>query len=197
MKDLFEKSIKNSYSYREYRELVANLLDEGKSTAVNDSEALADYSKLNNSRMKRLDKTLKLNSEITESAKNLKKNQTWLIISEGWCGDAAQNIPVINKIAELSENINLRIVLRDKNIDLMNNFLTNGGQQIPKLIILNEDLKAINSWGPRPTFATNMVKEHKEIHGGIDAEFKQNLQVWYNKNKGEAVSKDFIEILTK
>lgn len=195
MNNIISSSLKNSYSYKEYRELITNLLNQGKSTSENDSDSLVDYTKLNESRMNRIDKKLELTDNIINQVKNQKSKQTWLVISEGWCGDAAQNIPVINKIAELSDNVDLRIVLRDKNLDLMSNFLTNGGQAIPKLIALDDNSNVIDTWGPRPSVATNMVKEYKTAHGKIDAEFKKNLQLWYNKDKGQSLSEDFIKIL--
>lgn len=195
MKQIIKSSLENSLSYNEYRELVNKLLNENKSTTKNGGEELVEHSKMNNTRMKRLDKTIKLNKETTNKFKKLNNSQTWLVLAEGWCGDAAQNLPVINKIAELNEKINLRIVLRDENIDLMNNFLTNGGQAIPKLIALNENFEVITTWGPRPSVATQMVKDYKEKHGKIDADFKKDLQLWYNKDKGASLSKDFIEII--
>jgi hypothetical protein len=195
MKDVIKKSLNKSYSYNEYRELVSSLIKENKSTSQNGIIDLVEYSKLNDSRMKRLNKTTKLNSDTVNAFKNLSTPQTWIILSEGWCGDAAQNIPVINKIAELNSNINLRIILRDENLEFMNNFLTNGAQAIPKLIALDDNLDVITTWGPRPTLATKMVADYKAKHGKIDAELKKDLQLWYNKNKGENLSNDFIEII--
>lgn len=194
MKEIIKTSLDKSFSYNEYRELVTKLLNDNKSTTKDGGLDLVEHSKLNDSRMKRLDKTIKLNEETTNTFKALSTPQTWLVLAEGWCGDAAQNLPVINKIAELNDKINLRIVLRDENIELMNNFLTNGGQAIPKLIVLDENLEVLTTWGPRPTVATQMVADYKAKHGKIDAEFKKDLQLWYNKDKGESLSKDFIEI---
>jgi hypothetical protein len=192
MNNTIEKSLENAISYPEYRNLVSDLLAENKSTSEQDSEDLVNYSKLNNSRMKRLDKTTKLDESIISKFEKVDKKQTWLVISEGWCGDAAQNLPLINKLAETSKNIDLKIVLRDENPELMNHFLTNGGQAIPKLIQLdNETNKVINTWGPRPSFATKMVADYKKEHGKVDSEFKKDLQLWYNKNKGESLIEDF------
>lgn len=192
MKNTIEKSLKNAISYSEYRTLVSNLLAENKSTSEQDSEDLINYSKLNNSRMKRLDKTTTLDEKTISKFEKTEKEQTWLVISEGWCGDAAQNLPWINKLAETSKRIDLKIVLRDKNPELMNHFLTNGGQAIPKLIQLDSETnEVINTWGPRPSFATKMVTDYKKEHGKIDSEFKKDLQIWYNKNKGESLIEDF------
>ncbi len=195
MKNSIQKSLKNTYSYQEYKDLVKNLLAKGKSTGPNQSEDLTNYSMLNDRRMKRLDKTIKISDEAAQEIQKLNEPQTWLVITEGWCGDAAQNLPVIHKMAELNENINLKLVLRDENLELMDLFLTNGGRSIPKLIVLDSDNNVLNTWGPRPTVATKMVADYKAEHGGLDAQFKQDLQVWYNKDKGKSTQEDFIKII--
>ncbi|GFD81504.1 thioredoxin [Tenacibaculum sp. KUL118] len=195
MKKIIQNSLEKAFSYSEYRDLVSDLIAQGKSTGPNQSDDLLNYSKLNDKRMKRLDKTVKLTEETLAKIKDVKEPQTWLVLTEGWCGDAAQNLPVINKIAEENPNINLKLVLRDENLELMDEFLTNGGRSIPKLIALNKENEVINTWGPRPTEATKMVVDYKEKHGSLDADFKTDLQVWYNKNKGENTQKDLISML--
>lgn len=197
MKQIIEKSLENSYTYQEYRALVSNLLNDGKSTGIEQSEALTNYSMLNDKRMKRLDKTIKLSEETINIIQSIEEPQTWLVLTEGWCGDAAQNLPVINKIAAVNNNINLQLVLRDENEDLMNLFLTNGGKSIPKLIALDNENNVIDTWGPRPTTATKMVQDYKTEYGALDAQFKQDLQVWYNKDKGKDIQNDFIKIVQK
>lgn len=197
MKNTIEKSLKKSISYQEYRDLVTNLLAEHKSTGPEQSEELTNYSLLNATRMKRLDKTIKITDETTTEIKQITAPQTWLLITEGWCGDAAQNVPVINKMAELNMNINLKLVLRDENLELIDLFLTNGGRAIPKLIALDKDNNVLHTWGPRPTVASKMVADYKNKHGALDAEFKQDLQVWYNKDKGKSTQEDFINLIKK
>jgi hypothetical protein len=174
---------------------VKNLLAENKSTGPNQSEDLTNYSLLNDRRMKRLDKTIKISEETAEEIKKVNEPQTWLLITEGWCGDAAQNLPVINKMADLNDQIDVKLVLRDENLELMDLFLTNGGSAIPKLIILDTENNVINTWGPRPTVATNMVAAYKAEHGNLDADFKQDLQVWYNKNKGKSTQDDLVNLI--
>jgi thiol-disulfide isomerase/thioredoxin len=171
------------------------LISEGKSTGPNQSDALLNYSVLNDKRMKRLDKTIQLSEEIISKTKALNKPQTWLLLTESWCGDAAQTMPVINKIANENANINFKIVLRDEHLELMDQFLTNGGRSIPKLVALDKDNNVLNSWGPRPSVATKMVADYKAANGSLDPEFKKALQVWYNKNKGRSVQDDFVEFL--
>jgi thiol-disulfide isomerase/thioredoxin len=194
--ELITQGIDNSYSYQEYKNLISDLLTEGKSTGHEQSEALTNYSMLNDRRMKRWDKTLKIDESITTSFSNANLNVTWVVLTEGWCGDAAHVLPVLNKLAELNEGIDLKIISRDDHDELINNFLTNGGKSIPKLIVYdNQSKEVLNSWGPRPSVATQMVNDYKEQHGSLDPEFKQDLQVWYNKDKGANIAKDILKLL--
>ena len=194
---IIANSIKKAMTYNEYRLLVSKLLEEGKSTGPEQSQSLLDYSKLNDRRMHRLDKTIKIPEDAANKIKSYSKKVTWLVISEGWCGDSAQTLPVINKVASLNENISLKIVLRDEHPDLMDAFLTNGSRAIPKLIMIDdESQEIIDTWGPRPSVATKMVKEFKAQHGALTPEFKQDLQIWYNKDKGESTVNDLLQLLS-
>ncbi|RXP44516.1 thioredoxin family protein [Lutibacter sp. HS1-25] len=194
-KCLIKNSLKKGVSYSTYRTLIKGLLVEGKSTGKEQSDDLLNYSKLNDARMDRLDKTLKISEETQQALNNLTENFWLLVLAEGWCGDAAQVLPVLNKMAEASPKLNLKLVCRDENDELMNAFLTNGSKSIPKVILINNKNEVINSWGPRPSVATKMVQDYKEKHGALDAEFKKDLQLWYNKNKGQNIQNDIVELL--
>lgn len=194
--DIINQSLSRSWSYEIYREKVHELAMNGKTTGEVQSEALINYTQLNDRRMSRWDKTLKIPAAIQESIAQLNKNLLFLVITESWCGDASPSLPVINKIAELNPNIELRIVLRDENLDLMNRFLTNNAMSIPKLIIVDHDTEeVIADWGPRPSEATKMVEVYKTLHGKLTPEFKQDLQVWYNKDKGQNILSDIVGLL--
>ena len=196
MKQLIAKSLENAISYSEYRTLIHDLLTDGKSTGPVQSEALTNYSLLNDRRMKRLDKTIKISNQTKAVFKSITEKQTWLVLSEGWCGDAAQNLPVIHKLATENKNITLKIILRDEHLAVMDLFLTNGGRSIPKVIVLDAQNNVQHTWGPRPTLATKIMADYKAKKGSIDAQFKQDLQVWYNKNKGRSVQEDFVKMLS-
>ncbi|GGD19098.1 thioredoxin family protein [Flavobacterium orientale] len=198
MKNLLKNSIENSLSYADYRKHVSELLKEGKSTGNEQSEDLTKYSELNEVRMNRLDKTIQITEEVRAGLANLQSKYIWLVLSEGWCGDAAQLLPIINKMTELSENIDLRIVLRDENEDLMNQFLTNGGKAIPKLLILDaETLTVLSDWGPRPESAKNLILDYKAKHGIVDETAKTNLQKWYLQDKGVSTQNEIMALVDK
>ncbi len=192
-----KKAIDTSFSYDDYQNDMITLVSNEKSSGNTQSDELTNYTKLNQTRMKRLTKTQKVNDEILSTLNSLNTQLTFLVLTESWCGDAAQTIPVIYKVAEASSNIDLKMAYRDQNTDLMNHFLTNGNQAIPKLIVLDKNNNILEDWGPRPTTATQMVNDYKEEHGGLSAQFKEDLQVWYNKNKGLDTLNDLNNLLSK
>ena len=190
-----KEALTRSFSYQEYRSLVSALILEGKSTGNTQSDDLLHYSELNESRMNRLEKTIQITEEIQEQIKQLDTKITWLVISEGWCGDAAQILPIIYKLAELSENIDLKIILRDENEALMNDFLTNGGKAIPKLIILDDENEVIGDFGPRPEPARKLIADYKAINGVVDEPIKIELQKWYLHDKGVSTQSEIMQLM--
>ena len=197
MKSIVAKALFNSHSYAEYRKLVTDLLSEGKSTGNEQSESLTNYSKLNEARMNRLEKTIKIDEIVAEKLQNLDNHYIWLVLSEGWCGDAAQILPILDKMAHVSnKKIDLRIVLRDENDDLMNQYLTNGGKAIPKVIIICKEAGIVRAdWGPRPKGASELMAKHKREVGPIDEKIKTDLQLWYLADKGISVQEELLEIM--
>lgn len=192
MNKIIEESLYNSYSFEQYIDLLSQEVEQIKQMTETDEKQR--YTVLNLQRMKRLCKTIEIEQEAKDKLKGLKP-QKWLVISEGWCGDASQILPVIEKMAEQNPNIELTIALRDKNEPLMDLFLTNGARSIPKLIALDKDNRVLFSWGPRPKEATSMVEDYKRKHGSLSSEFKEDLQRWYNADKGKSTVKDILENL--
>lgn len=196
MKAIIENGLANSFSYKEYREHITNLFHAGKVTGNEQSEDLLHYTELNEARMKRLDKTIKITDNVKSFLENLDHEYIWLAISESWCGDAAQILPIVNKMALLSGKIEFKIVLRDTNEFLMNEFLTNGSKSIPVLILIEkETLNVINHFGPRPKPAVELVKNYKEKFGILDETIKTHLQKWYLSDKGISTQNEIIDLL--
>jgi hypothetical protein len=146
--------------------------------------------------MNRLDKTLSVPEDFAVQLKSLKKKYTWLVLTEGWCGDAAQINPILFKMASVTNKIELRFVFRDENEGLMNCFLTNGSRSIPKVIVLEKshnDLKS--TWGPRPEGATNLIKSYKKQYGVVDETAKTELQLWYLHDKGVSTIQELTNLM--
>jgi hypothetical protein len=196
MNSIINKGLANSISYLEYRELVAKYAAEGKTSGNTQTPDYINYTKLNESRMHRLDKTLQVIEEVKTYLENLSKEYIWLVLAETWCGDAAQILPVINKMAQVSDKIELRILLRDDNEAVMNLFLTNGTKSIPKLIILDKESgEVVSDFGPRPVEAKQLIMDYKAIHGVVDEAAKIELQKWYLANKGVAIQQEILALI--
>ncbi|MFD2892422.1 thioredoxin family protein [Flavobacterium chuncheonense] len=198
MEKILAQAFKNSLSYSQYRDLVSTLISEGKSTGNTQSEALLNYSELNETRMNRLEKTIQITDEVKSQLQSLQRNVTWLLLSEGWCGDAAQLVPIIHKMAEVSDKIDLKIVLRDENDALMNEFLTNGARAIPKLIMIDSVTnEVIGDWGPRPEPARKLIADYKATHGVVDEPAKIELQKWYLHDKGITTQNEIATLISE
>lgn len=198
MHPIIKESINGSISYRDYRELVEQLADEHSNTGIEKTEALANYTKLNDRRMRRWDKTIKISKETQQKISEFNQKMTLLIITESWCGDAAHVIPALNKMAELNPNIDVKLVLRDENLELMDMFLTKGGRAIPKVIMIDDETGAVlSTYGPRPSEASSYVNRFIAKNGSLTPEFKEDLQHWYNGDKGQNIINDVIEILSQ
>lgn len=194
MKNYIEKSM----TFAEYIKLIDDLLMDGKTTGTIQSDAMFNFGKLNRQRMHRLEKTVKLNDSLVEKAGNIERKMIWLIVTEGWCGDAAQNIPAIEKIAAGNPGkIETRYVLRDENLELMDSFLTDKARSIPKLIALDaETLETIGTWGPRPKAAMDYYHELKN-QGLEKSEIMEKLQRWYLQDKEKSLQSEFEVLLSE
>lgn len=182
-------------SYVAYRELIDQLLLEKKTTGEDDSEAMLHYTKMNVQRMSRVDKTVTLNADLLEVLKKLKKQYRFLVISEGWCGDAAQIVPVFNKIATaFPEKINLKFVLRDQHLPLIDAHLTNGGRAIPVLLILDEAGQVVCKWGPRPKVLQSLLKDWKNASTDMLL-IAEQLHGWYAKDKTQSTQEELREVI--
>ena len=170
-------------------ELLAPFIDDHK-------KLLHGFTQLNQRRTARILKTYKVSEEATQAMESINTPQTWLIITEDWCGDSAQNIPFLFMMSLLNPNIDLKIIYRDENLDIIDKYLTNGGRAIPKVIGLDTDGNELFQWGPRPEVAKQLVKDWKE--SGLTKEiFNEKLHLWYGRDRGKTFEKEFIEIFPK
>ena len=186
--------LNRSLSFTEYIALLDRLLSEGKTTGPDQSESRIGYGRLNLSRMRRLEKTVELDQNVRSKISSLNVDWIWLIITEGWCGDAAQNIPVIERVAEANQGIETRYILRDENPEVMDQFLTNGTRSIPKLIAIDRKSgRVLGTWGPRPKAAQDMFAEQRS--SGIEKPvILENIQRWYLADRGSSLQKELADL---
>lgn len=187
---------KEAMAYQSYRNLVNELLAEGKTTGPDHSEAMLHYTKMNVQRMNRVDKTTVLSNELLNALTSLKGKYKLLLITEGWCGDAAQIVPVIHQmVLAAPDKLELKLTLRDQNLPLIDAHLTNGGRAIPVLLVLDEEGNVLlPKWGPRPAVLQALMGEWKKE--GIEMpELAEKLHGWYAKDKTVATQQELSELL--
>lgn len=183
-------------SYSAYEELFSHQATNGKTSGSNSSESLIGYTKLNFHRSKRIFKTTALSNELTETVQSIDTPQHWTLITETWCGDAANSVPVIGRIAALNPLIQLKLVFRDENLALMDQFLTNNGRSIPKLIVTDESFNVLFHWGPRPAAAQILYDQWKNSNPKPEYhDFQITLQQWYQQDAGQAIQQELLESL--
>jgi len=194
LKDKLHKAI----PYNEYRTTIEGLVAEKKTSGPTQNEDYAHYTLMNFQRMKRLEKTTQLSESFEKKITNFKRKLIWLILTEAWCGDAAQNIPVLEKIASSAPHISTLYLFRDEHIDLIDHYLTNGGRSIPKLICLDENsMEVLGTWGPRPFTIQRFINKLKE-EGITDLkETIEKVQVAYNHDGTVSLQEEISHLLDK
>ena len=183
--------LEKAISYEAYTSLIADLLGQGRTTGPDQSEAMIHYTQLNQQRMHRLEKVTEVLPSVAALIKNITSPQTWLVLTEAWCGDAAQSIPVMHALATLNSLIELKFLLRDENLPLMDRYLTGGvSRSIPKLIGLDTTTsEELFTWGPRPAPLQAIFLQMKA--DGIEYHhIKEELQRWYNKDRTVTIQQE-------
>ncbi len=181
-------------NFEEYVAYFEAVLAEPEKYPLYSNPEYLNYTKLNWSRMNRGLKRFEVNDEIKSHIAAITEPQQWILITEPWCGDAAHSVPQLLKIAALNSNIRLELQLRDSEPHLINNYLTNGGKSIPKLVVRNKAGEDIFTWGPRPQRAQILYQKMNEEQKTFE-EIKEALQRWYNEDKGSELQKEFLTFL--
>ncbi len=185
------------FSYSAYKEVVVRLFEQDKVTGPNQIPSLLESTKMSIQRMKKWDKIFKVSGEMLTHLNQLEDHWTWYMITEGWCGDASQILPVVAKIAGHTDRIELKLLLRDENTEIMGKYLTNGGMAIPVLVAVNNRTgEELPHWGPRPEGIKlrleNLKKESPEIS---KSELSKQLHLWYAKDKGISTQHDILQLV--
>ncbi len=191
------EQIQRSLRYEDYIALTEDLVRNKRTTGFEQSDEMVEYTKLNLQRMKRIEKTTVITEELKNTLKNITDKLYWIVITEPWCGDAANIVPLFYRISEFSDNIEMRLFLRDENNDIMNEYLTNGTKSIPILICLDENFNEKGIWGPRPEKLKQEIIEFKSMPDFNKDELKKLIQMWYFNDKGNEIMSELNSELKK
>lgn len=191
-----EKRPHNGMTYDEYKSYFESKINSELPAKADDAaKEIHEYTKLNYQRSQRIEKSYNVSDELKAAVKSAKEKQLWMVITEAWCGDSAQTLPYIGKIASHNTGIDLRILLRDENPDIMDLYLTNGTRSIPKLVAFDEEGNELFTWGPRPKEAQKLINQWKS-EGIVKPELYEKLHLWYGRNRGRELEEEFLEIFS-
>jgi len=190
-----EKALAGGMDYETYRTEIQRLFEADQTTNNDNKDSMLHYTHLNIQRMNKWDKIAKLSTESLEHMQAIKTPEIWIALTEGWCGDAAHALPIIHKLSEESDLVEVKYVLRDQHTELMDQHLTNGGRSIPKIIRIDANTgSTIGSWGPRPKDMQQAILDNKASKDPIPyKELSLQNQKWYAKDKGKTIQREFLE----
>lgn len=194
MKTISKEVFDNAMTYEQYVDMVNSMAEEGKTTGEQEQGHI-DATKMNAHRMKRVEKTTILDEEMSAKLRKYGPGLKFLIIAESWCGDAGQNVPSMVKMASACNCVDIRIIMRDEHLDIIDQFLTNGGRAIPIMLLLDEDYNVLGKWGPRPKVIQDQVMKNKETQEYTKEEMNVEVQRWYTKDKGVSLQAEIIDML--
>jgi hypothetical protein len=191
-----DKPIMKTQTWEDYLQLFEQILSGEFTNELYEKADYKDYVRMNLSRVNRWLKNGDMNADLVQAIEQINTPQTWFLITEPWCGDAAHSTPFIARFAALNRNITLKIVLRDENHDFIDQYLTNGGRSIPKLIIRDESDKDLCVWGPRPQTLSVIFAQLKAENQPFEV-VNKTLQNWYNQNKGVDIQNELLALVRK
>lgn len=181
-------------NHSSYLQLFDEILGAAEPAPPYDDPAYLDYTRLNQSRMKRWEQTMVLDPDLVEQIQHIETPQQWIIITEPWCGDAAHIVPFLVRMAQLNPLIELDLQLRDAPPFLIESYLTGSSKSIPKLIVRDSQGKDLWVWGPRPEGAQKLMQTLQEDKADFET-IKRDLQHWYNQDRGQSLFTEIKELL--
>ncbi len=194
---VFDGRLSGGMSYAEYQQLLIAFAGRRPEEALSERDRKHILTgPLNLQRASRINRTYTPSAEIAAAMQRMDAHQTWLVLSEPWCGDSAQCVPYIAGIAALSTSVNLRFLLRDANPDVMDLYLTEGKRSIPKLVAFNGTGEEIFRWGPRPLEAQKLVD--RMLAEGLEKSVRlERLHLWYGRNRGKAIEDELLHLVLR
>lgn len=185
-------------TYAEYERLFQEMANMGKESQYFVTSANLPYIRSNWEISQRVKSSVVLFHSLNQLLLNLYYSYTWLVITEPWCMESAQNLPVIAAMAKVNpEKIRLLVVLKDQHPELMNKYLTNGNKAIPKVILINETRNVEEyTWGPRPAPAQDLFLQWKRDNDTKSKRpFSVELNNWYKCDSSMTIQREFKSFL--
>lgn len=180
-----------------YAEYLAAWRDKLKTSTTGldkDARKRIHYVRYNIERHDRVAGAYRPSDALVQSAAAIDRPQLWMVLAEEWCGDAAFAMPIIAAAAGNSDHVELRILRRDDNLDLMDRYLTNGSRSIPKLVAFDMNGEELFQWGPRPA-TLQALREDLVAKGMEPGAIVQALVAWYEAGNWSEIDAELAALI--
>lgn len=178
----------------QYMQVMADRADQPVDGLSAEDAERVGFTKLNLHRSLRIGRTHTVDDDLAGLVRALPEPTVWMVLTEPWCGDSAQCLPYIALFADRNPAVDLRVVLRDDNLDIMDAYLTDGKRSIPRLVIFSADGRELGQWGPRPK-AAQAVFDAAKAAGDEKPRLLEKLHLWYGRDRGAALTAEFTALL--
>lgn len=196
MKDFFEdRRLHQGLPYETYQAAWAEKIQQPLAGLEKKQRRYLYYARYNKERSERVHQAYEVSEKLREALSKIDTPQRWMVLTEDWCGDSAYSLPVLIEAARLNPLIDLRILLRDDNLDVMDQYLTGTARSIPKLVAFSEDGAELFRWGPRPEEARRF-REHLFEDGLSGGEVSEKLIEWYDEGGWQHVDDELTQVLS-
>ncbi len=181
-------------TYDRYLELMAARADRDPAGLTAEEREKITFTGLNLHRARRIARTWRPSAGLTAAMNALPGPQLWLTLTEPWCGDSAQCLPLFAVLAETRSDIDFRLLLRDDNPQVMDRYLTGGKRGIPVVVALDETGGELFRWGPRPA-AAQAVFDQAKNEGLAKPDILERLHLFYGRDRGRALDVELTALL--
>ena len=190
--------LKGTISWAEYYALAKKYVESDDKPELYRNEKMLRYTAENIKRIDHILGTINIESKLYNALTAVDRDLIWMVLTEPWCGDASQVVPVLYTIASCSEHISFRILQSDSHPEVMDAYTTDGSRSIPKLICIDAvSFEELGTWGPRPAVLQKIV--HENINNP-DLSFGAKVRMvhdWYAEDKTISIQDEFIDLVRK
>lgn len=130
--------------------------------------------------------------ELVEIAGRLSRPHHLLVLLEDWCWDAVNTITVLDRVTAEVPQLDLRVLERDRHLDLMDRYLTKGTRAIPIVLVLDAEFGVVGHWGPRPAALQSWFEEQRDRLPS--RELYRGMRMWYARDAGRSVVEEILAV---
>ena len=168
-------------------------LDHGRFFGGLTLDAYIDVAQKNQEFWRAVYRTARVPEDLAARARAVPGEWHVLVLSEDWCGDAVNSVPVISRLCEMIPGSHLRLLGRDANPDLMDAHMTRGTRSIPVVMVFDAGFVEHSWWGPRPRVLQEWFLEEGTLLEKADR--SRRMREWYARDRGRSAQEEVLSLV--